>query len=162
MPSIRIVFAVIGIFLTTVAAARAQGEIKLTPAAYVEKEIIDKDGKKQIRKASVENVTPGTEVVFTTCYQNISNYTVQDTVITNPIPKEVIFQEGSARGDGADITYSIDGGKTYDMPVNLFVLDRSGRKFAARPQDYTHIRWTVSRSLPSGAKGEVSFRAILK
>jgi hypothetical protein len=35
-------------------------------------------------------------------------------------------------------------------------------KYPARSEDYTHIRWQIRKPLPSGAKGEVSFRAILK
>lgn len=162
MPCRKIVFAVLAVFLATVAVARAQGHIKLTSVAYVEKEIINQDGKKEIRMVPAEKVIPGTEVIFTTYYENVSKDAVENAVITNPIPRHMIFREGSARGSGAVIKYSIDGGKTYDATTKLFILDEAGRKFAARPQDYTHIRWTFESPLASGAKGEVSFKALLE
>ena len=74
----------------------------------------------------------------------------------------MIYTQNSARGKGTKITFSIDGGKTYDAPAKLFIFDASGRKFPARPQDYTHIRWSFGDPLLPGAKGEVSFRAILQ
>ena len=74
----------------------------------------------------------------------------------------VIYREGSAQGAGATVTFSVDGGKTYDVPAKLFVFDGSGRRYAARPRDYTHIRWTFKAPLLPGAKGDVSFRAVLQ
>lgn len=158
----RIVSAVIGIILATAAGAWAQGHIKLTSMAHVEKEVVNEQGKKEFRKVLAEKVIPGTEVIFTTYYENISDEAVENAVITNAVPQHMIFQEGSVRGNGTRVNYSIDGGKSYDAPANLFIFDGSGRKFAARPQDYTHIRWTFDSPLPSGAKGEVSFKAVLR
>jgi uncharacterized repeat protein (TIGR01451 family) len=156
------VLAALAVFLATVAVAWAQGHIKLTSVAYVEKEITNQDGEKEIRVIPAEKVIPGTEVIFTTYYENVSKDAVENAVITNPVPQHMSFQEGSTRGSGAVVKYSIDGGKTYDTPAKLFILDKAGRKFAARPQDYTHIRWTFESPLASGAKGEVSFKAVLE
>jgi uncharacterized repeat protein (TIGR01451 family) len=158
----KIVSAALGVLLAAHVAAWAQGHIKLTSVAQIEKEVLNEEGKKVIQRAPAEKVIPGTEVIFTTFYENISSEVAQNAVITNPIPEHMRFQEGSAKGGGAAITYSVDGGKTYDTPAKLFVFDSTGRKFPARPQDYTHIRWTFDTPLPSGAKGEVSFRAVLE
>lgn len=162
MPCKKIVLSALAVFLATVAVAWAQGHIKLTSVASVEKETINEEGKKEIRMIPAEKVIPGTEVIFTTYYENVSKETVENAVITNPVPEHMIFLEGSATGSGTVIKYSIDGGKTYDTPAKLFILDGVGRKFAARPQDYTHIRWTFESPLASGAKGEVSFKAVLE
>jgi hypothetical protein len=74
----------------------------------------------------------------------------------------MIYTYRSAQGEGTRITFSVDNGQSYNIPAKLFVFDTTGRKFPARPKDYTHIRWTFTHPLPSGAKGEVSFRAILE
>jgi uncharacterized repeat protein (TIGR01451 family) len=158
----KIVLTTIGVLMAATAVAWAQGHIKLTSVAQIEKEVFNEEGKKVVKRVPAEKVIPGTEVIFTTHYENISKDVAENAVITNPVPQHMIYQDGSARGGGAVITYSVDGGKTYDTPAKLFVFDKAGRKFAARPQDYTHIRWTFDTPLPSGAKGDVSFRAVLE
>lgn len=153
---------VIAMVALTAAWAYAQGHIQLKSAALVEKEVFNEEGRKELRQVPAAKVLPGTEVIFMTYYHNTSNDVAENAVITNPVPEHMIYTKGSARGQGARITFSVDGGTTYDLPTKLFVYDASGRKFPARPQDYTHIRWSFGEPLPPGAKGEVSFRAILQ
>lgn len=148
--------------LLTAAWAQAQGHIQLKSVAEVEQETLNAAGQKEIQRQPADKVVPGTQVLFTTYYENISKEVAEKTVITNPIPEHMLYSENSAQGAGTRITFSIDGGKTYDTPAKLFVVDSAGRKFPARIQDYTHIRWTFENLLPSGAKGAVSFRAILE
>ena len=142
--------------------AYAQGHIQLKSVAQVEKEVFSQEGKKEVRREPAAKVLPGNEVIFTTFYENTSKEVAENAVITNPMPEHMIYTENSAQGKGTRITFSVDGGKTYDVPARLFIFDASGRKFPARPRDYTHIRWTFGEPLPPGAKGEVSFRAILQ
>ncbi len=142
--------------------AQSNGHIQLTSKAEIEKEIVSPEGKKEVRRVPASKVVPGSEVVFTTAYENVSKEKAENAVITNPVPEHMIFSENSARGAGTIITFSIDNGKSFNIPANLIVLDAAGRKFPARAQDYTHIRWEMKDPLPPGAKGEVSFRAILK
>ncbi len=68
-------------------------------------------------------------------------------------------------GDGTDITYSVDGGKTFATPDKLTVAikDKSG-KDSVRPavaQDYTHIRWLLKQNVAPGQSGAVRFRAMI-
>ena len=142
--------------------AQRKGHIKLTSVAEVEKQIVNSEGKKEMKRVPAVKVLPGSEVIFTTRYENISKEVADNAVITNPVPEHMLYKNNSAQGTGTRITYSIDNGKSYNIPGQLFVKDAAGRTFPARPKDYTHIRWTFNNSLPSGAKGEVSFRAILK
>ena len=153
---------VIALVALTAAWAYAQGQVQLTSVAEVEVERFNQEGKKEVQRVKASKVLPGTEVIFTTHYENTSKQVAENAVITNPMPEHMVYEENSARGDGTLITFSVDGGKTYDVPAKLFVFDASGRKFPARPQDYTHIRWSFGNPLQPGAKGEVSFRAILK
>ena len=160
----KVIIAGLAIVLVTLTAgwAFAQGHIQLKSVAQVEKEVFNQEGKKELKRIPADKVVPGDEVIFTTYYTNISKEVVENAVITNPIPEHMTYKPNSAQGSGAKITYSIDGGKTYNSPAKLFVYDAAGRQFPARPQDYTHIRWTFETPVPSGAKGEVSFRAILE
>lgn len=142
--------------------SRDKGHIELQSVAEVEQETMNVEGRKEIHRVPAAKVIPGTEVIFTQHYKNVSKETAENTVITSPIPEHMIYKNGSARGEGAVIAFSVDNGKSYNIPAKLFVFDAAGRKFPARAKDYTHIRWTLSHPLPSGAKGEVSFRAILE
>ena len=154
---------VLAAILTAVPLAWAQqGNIKLTTLAQVEKAVFTEGGRKEIIRVPAEEVVSGTEVIFTTQYENIGTRAVENAVITNPMPDNMIYKDGSARGVGATVTFSIDGGKTYQPVADLFVYDTAGRKYPARPQDYTHIRWTFETVIPSGARGDVSFTAILE
>lgn len=154
---------VITILLTAAwALAQGKGHIQLTSTAEQEKEVFNEEGKKELRRLPAAKVVPGDEIIFTTNYENVSPENAENVVITNPIPKHMTYKAHSAAGAGTRITFSADGGKTYDLPANLFTYDSSGRQFPAQVQDYTHIRWTFEKPLPSGATGEVSFRAILE
>ncbi len=153
---------VIVLVALTAVWAHAQGQIQLTSVAEVEVERFNQEGKKEVQRVKATKVLPGNEVIFTTLYENTGKEAAENAVITNPMPEHMIYTQNSARGMGTMITFSVDGGKTYDAPAKLFIFDASGRKFPARPQDYTHIRWSFGDPLPPGAKGEVSFRAILQ
>ena len=142
--------------------AQAKGHIQLQSVAEVEQEVMNAEGKMEIKRMPAAKVIPGTEVIFTQRYKNVSKESAENAVITNPIPGHMLYKEGSAQGEGARITYSVDNGQSYNIPAKLFVYDAAGRKFPARAKDYTHIRWTFTRPLPSGGTGEVSFRAILE
>lgn len=164
MSSRKVIIPAIVFMLVTLAAgwASARGHIELKSVAEVEQERFDAEGKKIIVREPAAKVLPGQAVIFTTIYENTSKEVAENAVITNPIPEHMIYQAGSAGGAGTMITFSVDGGKTYHTPAKLMIKDAAGREFPARPRDYTHIRWTFEKPLPSGAKGEVSFRAILK
>jgi hypothetical protein len=141
---------------------QSKGHIQLQSVAEVEQEVMNAEGKKEVRRVPATTVIPGTEVIFTQRYENISKETADSAVITNPVPEHMVYKDGSAQGEGTSITFSVDNGQSYNIPAKLFVFDAAGRKFPARPKDYTHIRWTFTHPLPSGTKGEVSFRAILE
>ncbi len=150
--------------MPAVAWAQAKGHIKLTTVVEVEKEVFNAEGRKVLQRISVADaaVIPGSEVIYTMRYENISDKAAENAVITDPIPANTLYQAGSAAGEGTDITFSVDNGKSFHIPAELFVFDASGRKFPARTQDYTHIRWAFTKPLPPGGKGEVSFRAIIQ
>lgn len=69
---------------------------------------------------------------------------------------------GSAEGANTRIEFSTDGGKTYDTPEKLTMKNAQGLVRPARAEDYTHIRWTLTKPLSSGASGHVTFKAKIK
>jgi hypothetical protein len=80
-------------------------------------------------------------------------------VITNPVPEHMLYLDQSAAGTGTAIEFSVNGGKSYGTPDKLNVTDASGKSRKAVASDYTHIKWTVSKPVEPGGRGEVLFKA---
>jgi uncharacterized repeat protein (TIGR01451 family) len=106
--------------------------------------------------------SPGDEVVYTIAFENKNRLAVDNVRITNPIPPRMRYLENSAFGPGADVLYSVDGGKTYGKPSELIVATEEGVSHLAAATDYTHIRWVLKAPLEAGAKGFARFRAVLR
>jgi hypothetical protein len=68
----------------------------------------------------------------------------------------------SAVGPGAEVSYSVDGGHTFERAENLKVLGVGGRPRPAAAADYTDIRWQLKNSLKANSVAFVRFRALVK
>lgn len=157
---ITTLLALLGSFSSVAQAAGAA--VKLTSIAQVEVEAIGKDGKKVLKRGPVEKAVPGTEVIYTTTFENIIKKPVSDIVIDNPIPNASEYKAGSAFGKDCEILFSADGGKKFGHAEELTVKDADGKEHTALAKEYTHIRWTYKGQLAAGKSGEVGFRAAIK
>lgn len=142
--------------------AATNGSIKVKSIAQLEREVLGADGKQHIERSPVERAVPGSVVLFSNTFENIGNQPAGNIVINNPVPAHTEYQAGSAYGADSEITFSIDGGKTFALPELLKVKSEQGGEQIAKPAAYTHIRWTYKRQLAPGAVGEVGFRAVIK
>ncbi len=142
--------------------AQDKGGIELKAVAEQEVEVINESGEKEVKRVPAAKVVPGDEVIYTIYYTNVGQDLAEKVVITNPVPEHMRYAGGSALGEGAVITFSVDDGKTYDVPKNLKVLDADGKERPAKASEYTHVRWTLQKLLSPGAKGHVGFRAKLE
>lgn len=145
-------------------AAPEKGSIILTAINEVEVEVLNEEGEKIIKRVDAADaiVVPGDIVIYTIRYENISDKPVENVIISDPIPTATVYLFGSAEGADTDITFSVNGGESYDVPENLFVKDAEGKKVPAKPSDYTHIRWILQKAIAPGAKGDVTFKTIIK
>ena len=144
------------------AVAQEKGSIELKSIAEVEIENVNPDGQKVVKRIPAAKVVPGNEVIYTNIYTNVGTEAAARVVITNPIPEHMQYQPSSAMGTETAITFSVDGGHTYDSPGRLMIKEADGSRRPARPSEYTHIRWARQKPLDPGANGQVSFRAILE
>jgi uncharacterized repeat protein (TIGR01451 family) len=145
------------------ATVQAAGDaVKVTSTAQVETEVIGKDGKKSLKLTPVEKAIPGTEVIYTTSFQNLIKKPVSNIVINNPVPNDSEYKAGSAFGKDCDIQFSADGGKTFGHAEELTVKDAGGKSRPALAKEYTNIRWIYKKQLAPGKSGEVGFRAAIK
>jgi len=109
--------------------------------------------------------TSGDTLVYSLVYSNKGDEAATDAVIDNPVPKGSSYIAGSATGAGAEISFSVDDGKTFARPEVLMseVMLMSGTKVRspASPEDYTHVRWMI-RQVPAGGSGKVGFSVRVK
>ena len=149
---------VLALAASAAALAAPRVEIAITQA----KEVADtKNGARETRLVPTTEAATGDVLQYTLAYKNSGDEAARDAVIDDPIPKGTSYVASSAAGEGAEISFSVDGGKTFAPPVKLTYEFRlpSGQveKRSATPSDYTHVRWTV-RSIAPGATGKVTFR----
>ena len=152
------------IALANPATCRSDGtpKIQLNATAQVEVSAVDEAGRHVKKRISADKVVPGTEIIFTITYHNPTDQRADQVVITNPIPKEMRYQNLSAFGQKTRVTFSADKGQRFDLPENLFFMDSAGRRYPVQSDDYTHIRWKLQEPIPPLASGQVGFRAILQ
>jgi uncharacterized repeat protein (TIGR01451 family) len=148
--------------LSSAAVAERDSAVELMTLAEVEVEVITEDGEKEVRRVEAAKVIPGDEVIYTIRYANTGDEPAENIVITDPIPEHMLYLGGSAYGEGAAITFSVDDGKTFDVADNLTVTADDGTERPAGPSDYTHIKWMLEGELEPDAGGFVTFRAELQ
>jgi len=151
------------LLLPAPAPAQQTGSIVLTSASEVEVTKQNAEGKKEVKRidAAKAAVVPGDTVIFTVSYANADTKPADRVVVINPVPQHMTYLDKSAEGNGTVIEFSVDGGKTYAAPGKLTVT-AAGTQRPATAADYTHIKWTMGKPLAPGAKGSVSFRAVLR
>lgn len=143
------------------ANAAQDGYIKLT--SQVQKMVIvDKgNGEKSYEFEPAAKVLPNEVVQYNTYFENISNKPADNVQIINKIPEHTVYLENSAQGKSTDIVFSVDGGKHYEKEDLLEVVGQNGERRAAKPSDYTHIRWQYKKSLSPSEEQAIAFRVRL-
>jgi uncharacterized repeat protein (TIGR01451 family) len=119
---------------------------------------------KVIKRVAADKVNPGDVIFYTINYVNSGDKEATNSFLDDPIPKGSVYIPGSAFGDNAEITFSIDGGKTFKKPSLLtYEVKVNGKmeKKTASPEQYTHVRWTVN-VVPAHGKGQVGFQVQTK
>lgn len=156
--------AVVGLALLALSAAMpAVASVEMSTT--VQKVVIEEDEQgNSVRKlVSADQVVPGDTLHYVISFTNKGSGTVDSgsIVITNPLPPDTVYLEGTAQGSGTEITYSVDSGGTFGRPEELTVL-RDGERVPAQAADYTTIRWAFKPALEAGKTGDVSFSVRLK
>lgn len=139
---------------------------EVTLSIITEKEVKElQDGKEVVNHVIANEIEPGKVLIYTLRYANKGDEKATNVVIDNKIPKEVIYEVGSATGEASEITFSINNGKDYKRPSLLTyeVKESNGKvvKKIASPEQYTNIRWIISE-IPPGGGGDLSYRARVK
>ena len=100
-------------------SSQLMAQIEITAVAEVEVSQTNELGEKTVKRTAATSVVPGTEVIYTITAKNTGTEVADNIVVTNPVPEHTVYVDGSASGPDAVITFSADGGKTYDTARKL-------------------------------------------
>jgi uncharacterized repeat protein (TIGR01451 family) len=152
-------------FASVLAAAMAAqpigNDIAIRAVAEVET-TISLNGREALKLVPADRVVPGDQVVYTLEIRNTGTRAVPAPSVPFEIPEHMRYVADSAAGPGAEVSYSVDGGHTFDRPENLKVAGPKGQMRLATAADYTHIRWQLKHGLQGNSVAFARFRAVVK
>jgi uncharacterized repeat protein (TIGR01451 family) len=154
--------AVIALLLAAAAQSQtASGPLEIRAVAEVESKAMER-GREIVKLIPADRVVPGDRVLYTLEVRNIGAAALDAPMVVHPVPEHMRYVAGTAVGPGAEVTYSVDGGHTFDRAENLKVPGPDGNPRPATAADYTHIRWQLKNSLKVNSMAFVRFRALVK
>ncbi len=159
---VRISAAAFAALLCAANAAAESGAVELRAKAEKRVLLQRADGTTDEKFVPAGKVVPGDVVAYTIEAHNISQKPAERVVITDPIPVEMQYVEGSAEPSGAQLLFSVDGGFRFDRPENLTVTTEDGASRPAVAGDYTHLRWVFASPLAPAELRSVRFLAKLE
>ena len=154
--------ALLALLLSAMAVAQNPTN-PLVIRAIAEVESKSNDGGREVLKLiPADRVVPGDRVLYTLEVRNAGATGVDSPSVTYAVPDHMKYVADSAVGPGAEVSYSVDGGHSFDSAGNLHVPGIDGRPRTAAAADYTHLRWRLKNSLQANSVAFVRFRALVK
>jgi uncharacterized repeat protein (TIGR01451 family) len=103
--------------------------------------------------------TPGDVLRYRLKGINHGEKALSNLVLTQPVPKGMVYQLNSASTGNAQVAYSIDGGKSYSAkPMVSVKLPNGQTEMRPAPAEaYTNLRWQLSQSLATGNAVDVAY-----
>jgi uncharacterized repeat protein (TIGR01451 family) len=162
-------FVVIAVLALTATAALAQigekPELVLTLLPQKEMTVKDQDGKSKTEWQEVQSTQPGDVLRYMIRYENKGKGEARDATFVDPVPQGTIYIGESAEGEGAEITFSLDGKTFRQAPLLTYKVrraDGSVTEHIATPEMYTHVQWKLSKPVPPGGMGSVSLKVLVR
>lgn len=137
--------------------AAQEKAVTLSGDVMLERQTTDASGAQTTERVEPTTIVPGDRLVFGTDYTNTSAETVENFIVTNPLPAAVRLAPDAR----ADLTVSVDGGATWGALADLSVAVEDGTPRPADHADVTHVRWTLASVAP-GSSGRVEYPAIIR
>lgn len=136
-------------------------QIDVRTVAEVETRTVEA-GRAVVKLVPADRVVPGDQLIYTLEVRNVGSKAIAAAVVVKAVPEHMQYLPRSAAGPGADVTYSVDGGVSFDRPERLVVRGSDGAAHVAHAADYTHIRWQLKRALKPDSVAYARFRAVVK
>jgi len=150
------------VLLTLMLASVAlYAEVSISSTSYQEVVKVNSSGEKVKEWIPTAKVVPGTIVRYVNTLNNSGEEKATKLVVNNPIPENMEYVANSATCQSeCSIRYSVDGGKTFQEPSELFVGEDQERHLA-QAKEYTNIRWVLT-ALDAHSTSSVAYKAKLK
>jgi uncharacterized repeat protein (TIGR01451 family) len=129
--------------------------------AEVESKSMD-HGREVVKLIAADRVVPGDRIIYTLEVRNTGATTVPSPTVTHSVPDHMRYVANSAVGPGAEVTFSVDGGRTFGRTDTLLVKGQDGQPRPAVAADYTDIRWQLKNDMKANSVAFVRFRALVK
>lgn len=142
--------------------AQDKEEVHTELIAEVRVESMDASNRRTARFVPATVLSQGEVVYYTLRIRNPSTVYLRDVVVTQRIPANTVYVDGSASAPGADVSFSVDGGQNFAPSGQLRTVDASGAAQPATPEQYTHIRFRLRNALAPGAVALARFRAVFQ
>jgi len=159
--TLRGVLAALSIVAATAGAQVPGGPLAIRSIAEVESKSLA-GSREVVKLIPADRVVPGDRVVYTLEVRNTGATALDSPIVTHPVPEHMRYVADSAVGPGAEVSYSVDGGRSFDRAENLKVQGMDARLRPAVAADYTDIRWQLKNSLKANSVAFVRFRALVK
>jgi uncharacterized repeat protein (TIGR01451 family) len=117
---------------------------------------------KAVQLLPADHVVPGDTIIYTIEVRNEGANPVDDFSFTITVPEHMVYVADSAVAPGAELSFSVDGGRSFDPAPILTVHGADGKQRPAVAADYTTIRWTLRNRLKSGSMVLARYRAMLR
>lgn len=152
------------IFLNLPTLALAKPQVSVDMQAQKEVVVVE-EGQKKLKIVPATEIAPGETIIYSLVYSNAGDEAATNVLVNNPLPEGTVYLPGTASEEGVQLNFSIDGGQSYDRPEKLIVEEKQEDgttvKRPARPEEYTHIRWSIER-IGAGETGRLSYRVRVK
>lgn len=148
---------VLALAATAAPLAAQDSAMTLKGDVMLEQTVADESGNTTVRLVEPNTIVPGDRLVFGTEYANTSAETVENFVVTNPLPAAVRLAEDAP----ADLIVSVDGGSDWGQLSQLSVAGEDGTSRPASHADVTHVRWTLAR-VAAGESGRLEYPAVIR
>ncbi|MGA1408498.1 MAG: hypothetical protein ACO37W_02015 [Prochlorotrichaceae cyanobacterium] len=158
----------------TIALAQEQQSLDLTLTGHKREVRTNRQGLPEVVWLSLEGgllkppprLQPGDVVRYTISGNNRTEQPIRGLVLNDDIPENMVIVLGTARVENgtASITYSADGGQSYS-PSPMIRERRSDGTLVSRPakpEEYTHVRWTFTEPIPAKSSVGGSYQVRLQ
>jgi uncharacterized repeat protein (TIGR01451 family) len=160
-----IFYNLLGAAIAVSAVIAATGHAASDPVvirAVAEVEVRTSDqGRTVTQVVPADRVVSGDQIIYTLEVRNTAASTLRAPTVTYAVPAHMRYVADSAVGPGAEVSFSVDGGRNFGSPENLEIDTANGRR-AAAAADYTHIRWQIAKDLKANSVAFLRFRAVVK
>lgn len=129
--------------------------------AEVRERVLAASGRESYQFVPATTLSQGEVVYYTVRIRNRAAAPASAVTVVQRVPANTSYIAGSAAGPGAQITFSIDGGRSFATPERLIVTVEGKAQQAVAGQ-YTHIRWQLRNPLAPGAVALARFRAVFE